>query len=116
MGVQKIEFQFFWGYEDFRSHHKTGLVLGVISMHFQYTEYGYLGGGAKISDIFGGMPGHSNIFGIRSKPTYEEKVRVPPTPPFPEIKPFFKVWNISFWKCFPVTASLNGPPQIYCFK
>ena len=80
--VQNFEFQYFlgfqeneyfWGYEDFVDifwgHHKIGLYLGVISMHFmvsslgQGTEWGYFFGLLKfqiflgvleIPDIFGG--------------------------------------------------------------
>ena len=70
LGVQNFEFQFFfffrkmnifWGmYEDFVDifwgHHKIGLYLGVISMHFrdfsfQGTEWGIFLGVAKISNI-----------------------------------------------------------------
>ena len=57
--------KFFWGYEDFvdifGGHHKTGLYLGVISMHFrvfslvQGTEWGIFFGVAKISNIFWGV-------------------------------------------------------------
>ena len=34
LGVQNFEFQYFWGLL-FLSHHKIGLYLGVISMHFR---------------------------------------------------------------------------------
>ena len=50
-GVQKVEIQYFWGsqkdenilryYEDcgyFLGHHKIGLYLGVISMHFRVSS------------------------------------------------------------------------------
>ena len=73
-GVQNFEFQHFWGFSEkkyffggmkilcifFRGHHKTGLYLGVISMHFrvfskgQIREWGIFFGVAKISNIFGG--------------------------------------------------------------
>ena len=42
MGFQKTEY--FWGYEDFvdifGSHHKIGLYLEVISMHFRVISEG----------------------------------------------------------------------------
>ena len=69
--VQNFEFQYFLGfvkkryflgYEDlvdiFGGHHKIGLYLGVISMHFrvfsegQGTEWGIFFGVAKVSNIF----------------------------------------------------------------
>ena len=60
-GVQT--FEYFLGYEDFvdifGSHHKIGLYLGVISMHFSVfssghgTEWGIFWGVAKLSNIFG---------------------------------------------------------------
>ena len=70
-GVQNFEFQYslgffrkkyyFLGYEDFVDifwvHHKIGLYLGVISMHFrvfskgQGTEWGIFSWVAKISNI-----------------------------------------------------------------
>ena len=66
MGFQeKISFFLGGGYEDFVEifwgHHKIGLYLGVISMHFmvsslgQGTEWGIIFGVAKISNIFGGF-------------------------------------------------------------
>ena len=61
-GFQKNEY--FWGYEVFVDifwgHHKIGLYLGVISMHFrvfskgQGTEWRIFFGVAKISTIFWG--------------------------------------------------------------
>ena len=76
LGVQNFEFQYFLGvlaaekliflgYEDFVPflfwcHHKIGLYLGVISMHFrvfskgQGTKWGIFFWVAKISNIFWG--------------------------------------------------------------
>ena len=60
-GFQKNEY--FLGYEDFvdifGGHHKTGLVLGVTSMHFrvfpegQCTEWGYFLGLLKFQIFWG---------------------------------------------------------------
>ena len=56
----------FWGCDEivdiFWGHHKTGLFLVVISIHYrafssgQGTELEYILGCCKISNIFGGMP------------------------------------------------------------
>ena len=77
MFFQKNEY--FWGYVDlvdiFGGHHKTGLVLGVISMHFRVFSYGQgteweyfiLGGGGVVlkNKYFWGMPDIPDIFGGR---------------------------------------------------
>ena len=62
-----MNFTIFWGFQKnemkillifFGGHHKIGLYLGVISMHFrvfsegQGTEWGIFFGVAKISNIF----------------------------------------------------------------
>ena len=62
--VQNFEFQYFWGfskkknwgYEDFMDiflgcHHKIGLYLGVISMHFRVFHKGKVqnGGGSTVA-------------------------------------------------------------------
>ena len=50
---------FFGGYEDFLGYHKTGLYLGVISMHFRVFSYcqgsggGYFWGLIKFQIFFG---------------------------------------------------------------
>ena len=72
-GVQNFRFnifggfrknEYFWGYEAFKDifwgHHKIGLYLGVLSMHYrvfsygQGTEWGVFLGVAKFTNIFGG--------------------------------------------------------------
>ena len=45
LGVQNLEFQYFWGFQKYHYfrgmkilwiyHYKTGLVLGIISIHFR---------------------------------------------------------------------------------
>ena len=87
----------FGGYEDFKhifwgANHKVGLYLGVISMHFsvfslgQGTEWGIFLGVAKISNIFGVLEIPDNVRGrtvdAGPEPTYVEKMRVPPPPPW----------------------------------
>ena len=55
----KILWIFFWG------QHKTGLVLGVISMHFRILSMYRMGiffGVAKISNICLGMPDIPDIY------------------------------------------------------
>ena len=53
--------------EDFvdtsRGHHKNGLVLRVISMHFRVLRNGDIFGVVKISNIFGGMPDIQDFLG-----------------------------------------------------
>ena len=63
---QKNEYSF--GYEDFvdvffGGHHKIGLYLGVISMHFRV----FLRSRYRIGDIFG-VAKISNIFGVLEIP------------------------------------------------
>ena len=66
-GCMKILWIFFVG------HHKTGLVSGVISMHFKGLHFrsmyrmGIFLGVAKISNIFGGMPEIPDIFFVNSR-------------------------------------------------
>ena len=72
-GVQNFDFQYFGGFSEikyfggmkillifFRGHHKIGLYLGVISMHFRFfslghcTEWGYFWGLLKFQIFFWG--------------------------------------------------------------
>ena len=70
----------FWG------HHKSGLYLGVISMHFmvfQGTEWGIFFWVAKMSNIFWGCLQFLKFLGVDAgpEPTYVKKMRVHPPPP-----------------------------------
>ena len=93
-GFQKNDL--FGGYGDFVDifwdHHKIGLYLGVISMHFRVF---YLGQGREWGIIFWVAKFSNNLFGVLEipdifwggpEPTYEEKnERTPhPTPPGPQ--------------------------------
>ena len=89
-GVQNFEFQifggfqkneYFFGYEDFVNifgggggggHHKIGLYLGVISMHFRvYLRSKYRMGekfwAAKISNLFLGCLKFLIFFGVKGR-------------------------------------------------
>ena len=61
MGFSKNEY--FWGYEDFVDifwgHHKIGLYLGVISMHFRV----FLKVNVQNGEYFFGLPKFQIFFG-----------------------------------------------------
>ena len=74
-GSRKIKY--FWGHKDFVDifvgHHKIGLYLGVISMHFRvfslspYTEWMGFWGVGKISNIFLGCFKFLIFFGVNDR-------------------------------------------------
>ena len=95
----------FWGYEDFvdllGAHHKTGLVLGDISIHFivflrsMLLNFQIIGGGGGYACYsrylfvvfffccFFFWGGGGGAVDPGAKPTYDEKVSVLPFPPPP---------------------------------